>query len=163
MRGRVGHMEPSPVLVKKKAVTVAKYIGSAPPGEGLVFAIEVKLADDVGLHGGVREEGRVIEIIILQEDAAHRAWKQLCEQKPARIDDGAPRLAHASRGGEAARREAAEDFTEGVLGQREARQIPFHQVRNLSIGRAKMRKPPSVSAETRLPGSPRVSPDSGPV
>lgn len=124
-------MEPSRVPVKQEAVTVAKDGGSGrDPVVGVgVVAMEVELAEDLRVQGGVGEEGRVSETIVHEDDAAHRVWQELREQQPAAIDDGAPRLAHAPRGGEAARREAAEDFPEGVLGQRQALRISisFHR------------------------------------
>ena len=64
--------------------------------------MEVELAQDIiRHHGGVREETRVRGLVILEEDATHRVRQELREQQPAAIDDGAPRLADAPRGGEA--------------------------------------------------------------
>jgi len=110
-------MEPSYVFVKQEAITVTQHGGR--PVE-IRITIEVKLAEHLWIRGGVRKEEREIDVTAHEEDAAHRVRQELREQQPAAVDDGAPRLAHAPGGGEAPRREAAEDFREGVLGQRHA-------------------------------------------
>jgi len=82
---------------------------------------EIEVAGDRGARRGAGEELRVIERVIehgvVHEDAAHGAREQVSAQQPARVDEVAPRPADAPGHGQAARREAAQDVRDEVVGQ----------------------------------------------
>jgi len=50
------------------------------------------------------------------EEAVEPEWEEVGAEQVSGVDDGAPGFAHAARRGEAARREAAEDVGEQVVG-----------------------------------------------
>ena len=78
---------------------------------------KVEVAGDRGARRGAGEELRVIERGVVHEDAAHGAREQVRAQQPARVDEVAPRPADAPGHGQAARREAAQDVRDEVVGQ----------------------------------------------
>jgi len=78
---------------------------------------EIEVAGDRGARRGAGEELRVIEHGVVHEDAAHGAREQVSAQQPARVDEVAPRPADAPGHGQAARREAAQDVRDEVVGQ----------------------------------------------
>ena len=77
----------------------------------------VEVAADRGARPGPGEEGREPGADDQEEDAPQRERQEVRAQQAAAVDDGAPGPADAAGRGEVARRQAAENVRQEVVGQ----------------------------------------------